>query len=96
MQHIQSAGIPAGKVQSAQDLTDNDEQLAARGWLSEVEHPLFSSHPVDRFPALFSHATLEPYTPAPFFGEHNFAVYAELLGMSETEIAAAIGDGLFA
>jgi hypothetical protein len=38
---------------------------------------------------------LGPYAPAPFFGEHNFEVYKELLGMSEEEIAAAIGEGLF-
>ena len=96
MQQLQSAGVPAGKIQTAQDLTDNDEQLAVREWLSEVEHPLFSRHPVDRFPGHFSESKLEPYKPAPFFGEHNFTVYGELLGMSETEIAAAIGDGLFA
>ena len=96
MQQLQTAGVPAGKVQTAQDLAESDEQLAARQWLSEVEHPLFNSHQIDRFPALFSYTPLEPYRPAPFFGEHNFEVYAELLGMSETEVAAAIGDGLFA
>ncbi len=96
MQQLQTAGVPAGKVQTAQDLAESDEQLAARQWLSEVEHPLFNRHQIDRFPALFSHTPLEPYRPAPFFGEHNFEVYAELLGMSKTEVAAAIGDGLFA
>jgi hypothetical protein len=47
-----------------------------------------------RFPAVFSNATFD-YAPAPFLREHNFEVYKELLGMSEEEIATAIGEGLF-
>jgi len=96
MQQLQAGGVPAGKVQNAQDLTERDEQLAARRWLLEVEHKLLGRHQLDRFPATFSDTSLEPYQSAPFFGEHNFEVYKELLRMSDEEIAAAIGEGLFA
>ena len=95
MRTLQSAGIPAGKVQNMRDMTERDEQLAARQWLEEMNNPLLGHHQIDRFPAAFSGVALEPYRPAPSFGEHNFEVYADLLGMSQEAIAAAIGDGLF-
>jgi len=96
MRQLQGAGVPAGKVQNMRDCTERDEQLAARQWLVEVEHKMHGRHQLDRFPAIFSDTPLEPYTASPFFGEHNFEVYKELLGMSDEDIAAAIGDGLFA
>ena len=95
MRQLQAAGVPAGKVQNAKDLVEKDEQLAARQWLLEAEHQLYQKQHIDRFPAEFSGTPLDPYTASPFFGQHNFEVYAELLGMSQEEIAEAIGDGLF-
>jgi crotonobetainyl-CoA:carnitine CoA-transferase CaiB-like acyl-CoA transferase len=94
MHLLQSAGVSAGKVQTMRDMSDHDEQLAFRQWLVEVENTLLGRHHIDRFPAFFSDASLEPYHPAPSFGEHNFEVYAELLGLSQEEIATAIGEGL--
>jgi len=94
MRQLQAAGIPAGKVCTMRDFTDRDEQLAARQWLVEVENKLLGRHQLDRFPAIFSDAAFD-YAPAPFLGEHNFEVYKELLGMSEEEVAVAIGEGLF-
>ena len=94
MRQIQATGVPAGKVCTMRDLTESDEQLKIRQWLIEVENKLLGRHQLDSFPAVFSDATFG-YTPAPFLGEHNFEVYKELLGMSEEEIATAIGEGLF-
>lgn len=94
MRQLQAAGVPAGKVCTMRDFTERDEQLAARQWLVEVENKLLGRHQLDRFPAVFSDVTFD-YAPAPFLGEHNFEVYKELLGMSEEEIAIAIGEGLF-
>ena len=94
MRQLQAAGIPAGKVCTMRDFTERDEQLAARQWLVEVANKLLGHHQLDRFPAIFSDTTFD-YTPAPFLGEHNFEVYKELLGMSEEEVAIAIGDGVF-
>ena len=96
MHRLQAAGVPAGKVCTMRDLTEADEQLAARQWLAAMESPLLGRHVCDRFPATFDGAALEPQRSAPSFGEHNFEIYAELLGMTQEEIATAIGDGLFA
>lgn len=94
MRQLQTVAVPAGKVCTMKDLTERDEQLAARQWLVEVENKLLGRHQLERFPATFSNATLN-YTPSPFLGEHNFEVYKELLGMSDEEIAIAIGEELF-
>jgi crotonobetainyl-CoA:carnitine CoA-transferase CaiB-like acyl-CoA transferase len=94
MRQLQAAGVPAGKVCTMRDFTERDEQLAARQWLVEVENKLLGRHQLDRFPAVFSDTAFD-YDPAPFLGEHNFEVYKDLLGMSEEEIATAIGEGLF-
>jgi crotonobetainyl-CoA:carnitine CoA-transferase CaiB-like acyl-CoA transferase len=94
MRQLQAAGVPAGKVCSMKDLTERDEQLQAQRWLVEVEHKLVGRHQLERFPAVFSEATFD-YAPSPFLGEHTFAVYKELLGMSDEEIATAIGEGIF-
>ena len=96
MRRLQAAGVPAGKVQDARDLTERDEQLAARGWLAEVEHPILGCRPTDRFPARFERSPLDPYIAAPVEGQHTFEVYRDLLGWNDEQIAAAIGEGLFA
>ena len=97
MRRLQAAGVPAGMIQNARDMTERDEQLApaARDWFAEVEHPVHGRHLVDRFPARFGRTPLAGVTPAPVFGEHTFDVYRELLGLGDEEIAAGIGDGLF-
>jgi crotonobetainyl-CoA:carnitine CoA-transferase CaiB-like acyl-CoA transferase len=95
MHRLQGVGVPAGLVQTARDWVERDEQLAARGWFREVEHSLYGKLPVDAFPAKFGLTPLDSYSPAPLFGEHNFEVYPELLGMTEAEIAEAVADGLF-
>ena len=95
MRQLQSVGVPAGKVQNAKDFVEKDEQLAARQWLTAARHQLHGTQHIDRFPAEFTGTPLDSYTASPFFGQHNFEVYAKLLGMSQEEVAEAIGDGLF-
>jgi crotonobetainyl-CoA:carnitine CoA-transferase CaiB-like acyl-CoA transferase len=95
MQRLQGAGVPAGKLQTAPDLVQ-DPQLAARGAFAELVHASVGRQPIERFPGTIAGASLEPYRASPALGEHTFEVYAELLGMSEEEIALAIADGLFA
>ena len=95
MNVLQAGGVPAGVVQDASDLAV-DPQLAARGfWRTFEDHPHFGTRPFDRFPALWSTSTLEPYRRSPYFGEHNFEVYGDLAGFSVEEIAVGIGDDLF-
>jgi crotonobetainyl-CoA:carnitine CoA-transferase CaiB-like acyl-CoA transferase len=96
MRSLQVHGVPAGKVCDARDFAERDEQLAHREWVVEVEHAALGRYQLDRFPAEFAVTALGEYVAAPIFGQHQFEVYEELLGMSMEEVAIAIGDGLFA
>jgi crotonobetainyl-CoA:carnitine CoA-transferase CaiB-like acyl-CoA transferase len=96
MRRLQAAGVPAGVVQTAAEMAGDDEQLAARDWRTRVPHPVHGTIEIDRFPARFDGLPPPPPAAAPLFGEHTFAVYAELAGMTDEEIAAGIGEGLFA
>ena len=95
MEQLQAAGVPAGMVQNAEDLYQDPQHRARGFWRSFKEHPHFGERPYDRFPALWSDTGLEPYRRAPYFGEHNFEVYGELVGLSDEEIAVGMGEGLF-
>ena len=92
---LQAAGVPAGRVQDGGGLMA-DVQHEARGFWRHVDHAVFGPRPYDRFPAIWSDTDLEPYLPSgAYVGEHNFAVYKELAGLSDDEIGVAMADGLF-
>ena len=94
---LQAAGVPAGRVQNAEHMFTDDEQLAARGFFRTLESPVFGVRAHERFPAQFSASALEPYLRAPaYVGEHNAAVLTAACGMSEEEVALAMADGRLA
>jgi crotonobetainyl-CoA:carnitine CoA-transferase CaiB-like acyl-CoA transferase len=95
METLQQAGVAAGWAQNAQHLTDVDPQLAARGWMVELQHATLGPQRHDCFPAWIDGRRLATASTPPILGQHSFEVYRELLGMSDEEIAAAIGEGLF-
>jgi crotonobetainyl-CoA:carnitine CoA-transferase CaiB-like acyl-CoA transferase len=89
---LQQAGVPAGRIQHAGDLMA-DPQLVSREMWSTFEHATFGTRPFDRYPAIWSAMSLEPYmAPGAYPGEHNFEVYPELLDMDEAGVAE---DDLF-
>ena len=95
-QLLQEAGVPAGTIQNAADLM-SDPQLGARDMWRTFEHPTFGTRPHDRYPAIWSRSSLEPYRRAAAYpGEDNFEVYPDLLDVDEAGVAEGIGDGLFA
>ena len=95
MEALQAAGVPAGRVQNGHHLFIDDEQLRAREAFGTLPSDVFGDRPFDRYPARFSAMSLEPYRPAPnYLGEHAFEILGELAGMSEEDVAIAMGDGL--
>ncbi len=84
MRMLQKAGVPAGVVQSGEDLL-YDHHLRARGYLALIEHP--DTGPVE-YPGTTIHLS---ETPAridgwPSQGEHNRHVFGDILGLSAAEI----------
>jgi crotonobetainyl-CoA:carnitine CoA-transferase CaiB-like acyl-CoA transferase len=97
MMALQSAGVPAGVCQTAEDRCDRDPQLAHLKWLTEVTGTKIGTWPVAEVPVKLSespaHIGGRIDRGAPCYGEDNEYVYGELLGMSEPEIRELAAEG---
>jgi crotonobetainyl-CoA:carnitine CoA-transferase CaiB-like acyl-CoA transferase len=85
---LQSAGVPAGVVQNARDKQERDPQLRARGFYQRADHPELGCHTFEGIPVRFSRSEWEIRRGAPVLGEHTAAVYGDLLGRSDDDLAA--------
>jgi len=96
---LQSAGVPAGVCQTAEDRCDHDSQLAHLAWLTEVTGSKIGRWPVAEVPIKLSESPAfaggRIDRGAPCYGEDNEYVYGELLGMTKREIADLTADGVF-
>ena len=86
MRQMQAAGVPAGVVESSEDLVA-DPQLNHRGTHVILEHPEIGPHIYQPPPYRFSKTLNKPTMPAPCLGQHNEYVLKEILGMSDDEVA---------
>jgi crotonobetainyl-CoA:carnitine CoA-transferase CaiB-like acyl-CoA transferase len=96
---LQSAGVPAGVCQTAEDRCDHDPQLAHLAWLTEVTGSKIGRWPVAEVPIKLSESPAfaggRIDRGAPCYGEDNEYVYGELLGMTKREIAELAAEGVF-
>ncbi len=90
---LQQAGVPAGVVQSAEDLV-GDPHLSARRFFVPLEHPAFGLTLNDRPPIRFEDDETVDWKAAPQLGEDNRYVFRELLGLSEEEFLDYIEQGV--
>jgi crotonobetainyl-CoA:carnitine CoA-transferase CaiB-like acyl-CoA transferase len=86
MERLQSAGVPAGVVQSGADLAA-DEHLAARGFLETVSHPILGEITMAGLPIHFSLGGAEPFRSPPPLGSDNEYLITELLGHTKDQLA---------
>ena len=87
MTQLQENGVPAGVVQTAKDLVERDEQLAARAHLVTVEHPVMGPVVYDASPCTLSRSPGR-IACAPTLGQHTEYVLKELIGMTDAEVTA--------
>ncbi|MDD5093869.1 MAG: CoA transferase [Dehalococcoidia bacterium] len=95
MNILQRAGVRAGMVCGAGELTSNPH-LQARGSFEKMAHPEAGIHPNPGMPWKFSRSPLHIRMPAPCFAQHNNYVFGDLLGMSSEEIAKLEAEGVTA
>lgn len=95
MQALQQAGLAAGAVLDARELSE-DPHLTARGFFETVEHPAAGVHQYPGMPWRFPESPLHIRRPAPLFGEHNEHVLTTLLGMTPDEVHALEDQGVIA
>ena len=93
MQLLQEKGIPAGVVQNAKDLCE-DDQLLHRKALWSLEHKVIGSHLAFGQEFVLTKSPPPPPREAPCLGEHTFYVCKEIIGMPDEEIVQLINEGV--
>jgi benzylsuccinate CoA-transferase BbsF subunit len=86
MRALQAAGVSAGTVQDARDVTRHDPQLAHRGHWVRLPHAEMGESIYNNLPFRFSHTPIRPSRPAPLLGEHTREVLRDVIGLAEAEI----------
>jgi len=82
LQACESAGVPAGPVNSIAD-TFADPQIQAREMCTNVPHPLNPDLSLVANPLKFSRTPISYHTPPPMLGEHTEEVLESLRGKSK-------------
>jgi benzylsuccinate CoA-transferase BbsF subunit len=86
---MQEVGVPAGVLQTTEDIVDYDPQVKARELLPIRHHPVMGDCLHARWPFILSKTPAEIQT-SPCLGEHNRYVCTEILGMSDEEFAELV------
>ncbi len=92
-QALQAVGVAALPANNGRSLME-DPQLAERGIMEWIEHPLTGRRLIAGPPWRFSKTPTSIRRPAPLLGEHNHYVLNELLGIPEEEIQRLVDDGV--
>jgi formyl-CoA transferase len=90
---LQKAGVPAGVVQTGEDLVD-DPQLKERGFIVEVDNARLGKVVLPNFPLHFTNAKLTRRWEFPVLGKDTETVLREVVGYDEATIAAHRQDGV--
>jgi crotonobetainyl-CoA:carnitine CoA-transferase CaiB-like acyl-CoA transferase len=94
MYKMQTAGVPAGVVQTMADIVDGDPQLREREFLLPIKNPELGvfGHPTPAYKLTKTKAKLRH---APSLGEHNEYICINILGLSDQEFAELVGQNVF-
>jgi crotonobetainyl-CoA:carnitine CoA-transferase CaiB-like acyl-CoA transferase len=90
---LTAAGVPCGPINDVRAALA-DPQTAARGLVTEVEHPAFGTASWIASPVRVGDAPAQ-HRRAPRLGEHTDAVLRELLGYDDDRIATLRAGGAF-
>ena len=90
---LQDAGIPAGVVQTAEDLL-NDPQLKKRRHFRYLDHGVIGNHAYNAPAYTLSKTPNDIKKAGPCLGEDNEYVYSEILGYSDEEIEDLLIEGV--
>lgn len=81
----QAARVPSFPVNTMEDIFAS-EQLAHRGFFTEIPHPIAGELTYPTVPYKFSTSTWTLRRSAPLLGEHNHEIYCGLLGYTPAEL----------
>ena len=92
MQTLQAAGVPAGVVQTPEDLR-NDPQLEHRGHFWMLDHPTMGRRAYDGPSFRLSETPAKLHKAAPLLGEDNEYVWKNVAGLGDEEYVELLIDG---
>ena len=93
MDRLQAVGVPAGVVQTGEDLTE-DPQLKTRGFIVEVENARLGRVVLPNFPLQFANARLTRRWEFPVLGKDTDAVLRDTVGYSDKKIGELRSEGV--
>jgi CoA:oxalate CoA-transferase len=96
VQVLEQHGVPSGRVRSPGEAT-RDPRLLARGETERLEHPVYGAVDdvvVGGLPIRMTGSFTGFDRAAPGLGEHNVAIYGELLGLTEAQLAELAAAGV--
>ncbi len=85
--------VPAGVLETDQELLEQDPQLKHNRYFQQLDHPEVGKHIVHREAFTLSKSQSD-MVRAPLLGEHNEYALKHILGMSDDEIADLIVEGV--
>ena len=91
---LAGAGVPTGKVFTAQDMVE-DPHYAARENVVKVEDPEIGAFPIQNVIPRLSETPGEVRWIGPGLGQHNEEVYGRLLKLDDDERAGLRERGIF-
>lgn len=94
METFIAAKIPAGPLRFPEEVFQ-DEQVAANGYMVELEHSLMGRYRTAGPPIRMEKSPLYVAGSAPLFGEHTTAILRDL-GYSDDEVRRLVADGIVA
>ena len=94
MRDLQEAGVPAGVVQTPEDLR-NDPQLDHRGHFWTLDHPTMGRRAYDGPSFRLSETPANLHKAAPLLGEDNEYVWKEIVGIDEDDYVELLISGAF-
>lgn len=90
---LQSAGVPAGAVLDASELS-TDPHLRERGFFTTVTHPSTGTHRYPGSPFKMGGGLSARNGPAPRFGEHNEEILTGVLGLTRADVESLQARGV--
>jgi benzylsuccinate CoA-transferase BbsF subunit len=94
MNKMQAAGVPAGVVETGEDILDHDPQLRHRGTFTELEYPGVGKYRTQSGAHFLMSKYKYQMTVAPTMGQHNEYVFKDILGIPADEYNGLIKDGV--
>ena len=94
MTRLQAAGVPAGVVQTSEDLR-NDPQIAHRGHFHMLQHPTMGERAYDGPSFRLSETPGRLAKSAPLLGEDNEYVWKRIVGLDDEEYVERLVSGVF-